>query len=451
MNTSSSMVFHADSRTGVIFRHGTGLCLHCDNGEPGYLSRQDAVQAIELDYYTSQPRSSYQTSRSLDVALMRAANGGFVVASAEYPKALPSQLALLGVPETWRIAANEAKIASSKNERAGWIDFLVSAAQYIASTTNQSTAESASRQVLERIDDKEISAEVMTESLLRQDVPATDTTLAKSAARLWRSMNSPLHAHTKSLLFYPGAPVDGYTPSEGRREHFNNTEAAASFNIDIDDLPIGVMAFDIETDTSRGFGLRPTRSQITEIVASTKSVSWVFSGDERSILESFANLLNNTPDSTLLVGWNNESFDNIAIQTRAQFHGVPNWRGWLTPTINHGEYAPVGPQPHSFQFEWHKTSGETIHSADIFQLKIELDRRLGRKSKSGLKPFLQSIGCDPVSVDRSRMHDLTNQERVDYALSDGLATLRACTEVARMRSESGLVTPGVVSSPQRWF
>lgn len=361
-----------------------------------------------------------------DRALVAAAEGGFAKASEAYPTHIDSQLAILKHSVAVEFVAKKLCLASSDKMLHMYADVLA----WVIRTESQETGE-GKKKVYARLVDPHLRtrrAALRVQAALSIDAEPTLADLLNVAGMLWVNRNAPYHARTKALLFAQETSVDGYTPKDERvTQVFDNAPVAVRLNMDLNDLPEGVLGYDIETDTANGYGLRPFRSQITEVVLSARDKSWVFSGDERYILESLAAVLNEQPEGTILAGWNNHSFDNIALQTRAEFHGVENWNGSLVSTENYTGFSSVGPLEDPQSLSWMTSDGHVLDEVDVFQIKSMCDKMMGLRYTRGLKPFVESMGCSPVKVDRARLHELTEEERVDYVLSDGLATLRAYT------------------------
>lgn len=368
-----------------------------------------------------------------DKALEKAIAGGFVRASSDYPQHYGSQLAILLTPTAFAYVADNISIASSDYMKTQHAKAVAWVAQEKARRHGMDVRQAYRTFIEGSLRTKNAQARVL-EEINRNDF-TTDEVL-KVAGNLWIYRDTPFHKRAKALLFADSFEARGYTPQEDRHsEVASHDSILPRMNISRDDLPSGVLAFDIETDTSQGFGLRPLLTQITEVVVSSRDESWIFAGDERHILSSFAELLNGQEEPVVLVGWNNWCFDNIVLQTRAEHHEIPNWGGLLEAVKNNTVFEPVGPTSDAQAFIWVTTGGVTLRDVDAFQEKVVWDRARGERYTQGLKPFVESLGCFPVKVDRQRLHELSQDERRDYVLSDGVSTLRALTEVRRLQKE----------------
>lgn len=263
--------------------------------------------------------------------------------------------------------------------------------------------------------------------LLLQASPAD---YAWVAEHLWLKRHSPLHSLAELLLLKPQEGVTGYLPrGSSTVRRFPVAAHARSLSLSPTALPPGVVAYDVETDTTHGLGLVPCRTQVTEVVLAQREEALVITGDERFILREMASFLNALPATTLLVGWNNYNYDNIMLQTRAQLHQVEGWGGALTPTVNHSFFIPRGPEAVSLKLQWATSGGGFLPTGDCYQLLMS--RPAKHREVYSLKGFVKTLGATPVEVDRSALHLLAPEERELYALSDGLSTLLAWGALSR--------------------
>jgi hypothetical protein len=265
-----------------------------------------------------------------------------------------------------------------------------------------------------------------------------DDEILSVAGHLWLFKSSPFHKVAKVILL--GSELEctsGYTKKA--RECFSvreNRLLLDSMRLKSCDLPENVLTYDIETDTTFGFGLRPRLSQVTEIALSNKTHSFVISGDEKFILTKFAELLNSQEPGTVLAGWNNRIFDNVALQTRAEFHGIHGWNGVLVEACNYTLFEPVSHDGRPYELQWVTSSGEVLRDADVLQEKALIAGTYSNTARVGLKDFVKSLGVQPIVLDRQDLHLYDVEDRENYAISDSLITLRAFHEI---RSHSSLV------------
>lgn len=422
--------YHINPATGAVvpcgLRESCGVSKRLHYGSLGE-ARRARVARLQV-----RGHGVAREDRALDEALSKVVASGFTKASNHgTPGLLEDQVALLLEPEALAYLGEKVSTTTSAYLRTRFSRALAWVSHRWATLKNL-TPLVAYHQVVE-----EHVLTTAARTLVMQDIQgplASHEDLLYVSSKLWLFRNTPFHQRAKDLLVAQDTVMDGYVHQEVKVfQEFENSAAVPRLKMHLDDLPEGVLAYDVETDTSRGFGLRPHRTQITEVVLSTKETSWVAAGDERFILEKFAEVLNSLPGNYLLSGWNNWCFDNIMLQSRAEYHGVSGWRGALTPTENKTLFEPVGPTSAAQALTW-----GPLEDRDVFQEKTTLDLSQGMRYTRGLKPFLESLGCEPVKVDRNKLHELPPEERTAYVLSDGLSTLRASTEVARLQEAAGM-------------
>lgn len=198
-----------------------------------------------------------------------------------------------------------------------------------------------------------------------------------------------------------------------------------------------IYALDIETHT--GFdavlgrnanGLDPREARITEISVSTEDGDAVFSDDDELALISGAERFLASLQPGLVATWNGAFFDlpfladRISRQAgpesiqapRSTMHliGVPG----LAP-----KYAFLPGHSVGYSASW-RAAGRSVHDRhqhlDIANAYREQAYR--EDFRWGLKPTAEANGIEMITVDRTRMHDLTPAERSAYAASDTRGT-----------------------------
>lgn len=185
-------------------------------------------------------------------------------------------------------------------------------------------------------------------------------------------------------------------------------------------------ALDIETDTSpltedekaAGYtarGLDPRITRITSIALySDGGITSVFADSEEAILASTRYVLAELNPS-ILVTWNGAVFDLPFISDRAARHGI-----WLPLNLTPNplivpKYEPTPGHAGGYSATW----GNAKHIDIAYVVR---DSAKLRGVKWSLKPYAQSIGLDPVEVDREKMHLLTKAEETRYVASDAKVT-----------------------------
>lgn len=183
-----------------------------------------------------------------------------------------------------------------------------------------------------------------------------------------------------------------------------------------------IVALDIETDTTDGHGLDPTRAAITEIAMSfdEPTLDVVHAGVERSILLDTQTTIVNISSLcslSLLVTWNGAGFDLPYIERR-----IEEYSGFGLPPKRHQplgvarKYPPIeGDSQELYSWTW----GGLRH-LDIAYGFRDFAERTG--TRWSLKSVARAHGIEVIELDRTRMHEYSPAEREEYALSDVRAT-----------------------------
>lgn len=199
--------------------------------------------------------------------------------------------------------------------------------------------------------------------------------------------------------------------------------------------PLRFVAWDIETDTSGGFGLDPNHGPIVSIAAGEyvavdgrleeleTFVAQVGAiATEATLLVAFDLWLRGRSAGCEIVGWNSSCFDAPFVRRRSQILGVPvDLALVLDPRIV-PKYGPTPGFIGGYQFTW---AGHP--SIDLAYELYGPDRceRIG--CAWSLKPVAEHHGIEMVVVDRERIHELADSDLAAYNLSDvrGTASLYA--------------------------
>jgi DNA polymerase elongation subunit (family B) len=162
-------------------------------------------------------------------------------------------------------------------------------------------------------------------------------------------------------------------------------------------------ALDIETT-----GLDPAADDAAVTDVAFYGAGWTgcISGDERTVLARTAARL--AVMQGTVVTWNGSGFDWPYLLHRAAVHGIN--LGITVTGKREGKYR-TGVM----------VTGNTWRHADVWVAWGPM--MTGLWLPSGLKPVARLFGLDPIEVDRTRMADLTDDERQAYALSDVRCTL----------------------------
>jgi DNA polymerase elongation subunit (family B) len=183
-----------------------------------------------------------------------------------------------------------------------------------------------------------------------------------------------------------------------------------------------IYALDIETDTTVN-GLDPKVSKIIAVAVScSRGDNKVFTGSEVEILTKLERYIRKLPDG-VIVTWNGAVFDLPFLMDRYQTLGVDTTLEIAPDLQVHIKYEPLKGHKSGYKGRW----GYHAH-CDISPLYYTLATKLGLRH--GLKPVAREIlGIEPIEVDRTQMHRLSNKQLYDYAISDtditlGLASFR---------------------------
>lgn len=186
------------------------------------------------------------------------------------------------------------------------------------------------------------------------------------------------------------------------------------------------IALDLETDTNPGDGLNPL-NPLTRI---TSAALWIgtkdgikvlyrhaFQGDERSILESLDRTLDVLSFAGFkgeLVTWNGSSFDLKFLVSRYAYWEISTGLRYRSSCERLSKYPSKAIDSHNNQGYLGTWYG--FGHVDAMLHYKGLVKMWG--ISYGLKPVATLFGLNPIEVDRTAMHLLTEQELTDYALSD---------------------------------
>jgi DNA polymerase elongation subunit (family B) len=168
---------------------------------------------------------------------------------------------------------------------------------------------------------------------------------------------------------------------------------------------------DIETDTTVN-GLDPDVAAVVAVAIAGESGNAVLTHpDEAELLRDVAGLLGTLP-AGVLVTWNGATFDLPFLDTRARLHGVDLGLQLQADSQARTRYRDDPHYRGTFRASWHQH-----RHLDAFRVyRNDVGRTLGLSC--GLKALSRLVGLDPVSVDASRIHDLTPAELREYVASD---------------------------------
>jgi len=171
-----------------------------------------------------------------------------------------------------------------------------------------------------------------------------------------------------------------------------------------------VYGLDIETDTTVD-GLDPARSAVVTVALSQEGCDEVFSGPEADILVDLDDRLRHL-EPGVLATWNGAAFDLPFLADRAR-----RARLCLGLTVRHDptialRHTPLPGHPGAYRAAWHAHA-----HVDAYRL-YRGDVGPALRVSCSLKSIARLVGLVPVEVDRSRIHDLSNEALHAYAASD---------------------------------
>jgi uncharacterized protein YprB with RNaseH-like and TPR domain len=171
-----------------------------------------------------------------------------------------------------------------------------------------------------------------------------------------------------------------------------------------------VYGLDIETDTSEN-GLDPRVAAVVTVALAGPGYEEVFTGPEpQLLLELDARLAQLEPG--VLATWNGAAFDLPFIADRAALSGLE-----LGLCLRHDSSitmhrAPLPGHRGAYRASWYDHG-----HLDAYRL-YRGDVGPALRISCSLKSIARFVGLAPVEVDRTRIHDLSNEALHAYAASD---------------------------------
>lgn len=180
------------------------------------------------------------------------------------------------------------------------------------------------------------------------------------------------------------------------------------------DFPLTVI--DIETDTNGVNGLDPRESRVVSAAVAYDDQDPVVldDTDERSLLVQLGEAVRHRRG--LLITWNGAGFDLPFLAVRAGMLGLDIGLETITDNSLPVKYAAPAGLGGPVRARW----GGTAHLDISFLYQAEADARAVNWS---LKPVARAFGLTPVEVDRTKIHELRDDELRAYVLSDVDVTL----------------------------
>lgn len=171
-----------------------------------------------------------------------------------------------------------------------------------------------------------------------------------------------------------------------------------------------VYGLDIETDTTTN-GLDPAVAAVVTVALACPGYEEVFTGPEHQLLaELDARLAELEPG--VIATWNGAAFDLPFIADRAALHQLPlGLRLQLDPAIA-TRNAPLPGHRGAYRAAWYDHGH--LDAYRVYRGDVGPALRIS----CSLKSIARFVGLVPIEVDRTRIHDLTNEALHAYAASD---------------------------------
>ena len=171
-----------------------------------------------------------------------------------------------------------------------------------------------------------------------------------------------------------------------------------------------VYGLDIETDTTVN-GLDPRVAAVVTVALAGPGYEEVFTGPEADLLVDLDERLGEL-EPGVIATWNGAAFDLPFMADRAALHGV---RLGLRLQHDHAitlRRAPLPGHRGAYRASWFDHG-----HLDAYRL-YRGDVGPALRISCSLKSIARFVGLAPIEVDRSRIHDLSNEALHAYAASD---------------------------------
>jgi DNA polymerase elongation subunit (family B) len=171
-----------------------------------------------------------------------------------------------------------------------------------------------------------------------------------------------------------------------------------------------VYGLDIETDTTEN-GLDPRVAAVVTVALAGPGFEEVFTGPEAALLADLDHRIGQL-EPGVLATWNGAAFDLPFLADRAARHGLP-----LGLRLQHDRAitmrrAPLPGHRGAYRASWYDHG-----HLDAYRL-YRGDVGPALRISCSLKSIARFVGLAPIEVDRSKIHDLSNEALHAYAASD---------------------------------
>ena len=171
-----------------------------------------------------------------------------------------------------------------------------------------------------------------------------------------------------------------------------------------------VYGLDIETDTTEN-GLDPRVAAVVTVALAGPGYEEVFTGPEAQLLVELDARLGEL-EPGVLATWNGAAFDLPFLSDRAALHGLP-----LGLRLQHDASITMRRAPLPGHRGAYRASWFDHGHLDAYRL-YRGDVGPALRISCSLKSIARFVGLAPVEVDRTRIHDLSNEALHAYAASD---------------------------------
>jgi len=171
-----------------------------------------------------------------------------------------------------------------------------------------------------------------------------------------------------------------------------------------------VYGLDIETDTTEN-GLDPRVAAVVTVALAGPGYEEVFTGVEHVLLADLDERLHEL-EPGVLATWNGAAFDLPFIADRAALYGMTlGLRLQLDPSITMRR-APLPGHQGAYRAGWY--GHDHLDAYRVYRGDVGPALRIS----CSLKSIARFVGLAPIEVDRTRIHDLSNEALHAYAASD---------------------------------
>lgn len=171
-----------------------------------------------------------------------------------------------------------------------------------------------------------------------------------------------------------------------------------------------VYGLDIETDTTEN-GLDPRVAAVVTVALASPGYEEVFTGPERQLLIDLDERLAEM-EPGVIATWNGAAFDLPFLADRAALHGVRLGLRLQHDSAITMRRAPLPGHPGAYRASWFDHG-----HLDAYRL-YRGDVGPALRISCSLKSIARFVGLAPVEVDRTKIHDLSNEALHAYAASD---------------------------------